>query len=70
MCSQSTYPVRNIELTIIILILQLSVHACVRASVRPSGKVIGSYLTRGKKLAFFASLSFDVTEAVDRNSLI
>ena len=42
--------------TIMILLLQL----CVCASVRPSGKVIRSYLTRVEKLAFFASLSFDV----------
>ena len=42
---------------VIILILQLS--------VRPSGKVTGSYLTRVKKLVFFATLSFYVTEAVD-----
>ena len=46
--------------SIIILILQLS--------VRPSRKVTGSYLTRVKNHAFFASVSFDVTEAVDGNS--
>ena len=41
--------------------------ACVRACVRPES-ITGSYLTSVKKLAFFASLNFDVTEAVDRNS--
>ena len=45
------------------------VRASVRVSVRPSGKVTGSYLTRVNKLAFFASLSFDITEVVDRNSM-
>ena len=53
---------------IIILILQLSIRACVRVCVRTSGKVIGSYLTREKKIAFFTSVRFDVTEAVDRDS--
>ena len=33
--------------------------------VRPSGKVTGRYLTLVKKLAFFASLSSDLTEVVD-----
>ena len=42
------------------------VHPCVRVCVRPES-ITGSYLTPVKKLVFFASLSFDVTEAVDRN---
>ena len=58
----------SLRLAPIILILQLSVCACVRACVCTSGKVTGSYLTRIKNLAFFASVSFDSTEAVDRNS--
>ena len=47
---------------LVILSLQLSV----RLSV--PGSITGSDLTRVQKLAFFASLSFDVTEAVDRKS--
>ena len=43
--------------------LQLSV----RASIRPES-ITKSYLTPVKKVVFFASLSLDVTEAVDRNS--
>ena len=52
---------------IIILSLQLCVRACVRACVRPES-ITGSHLTPVKKPAFFASLSFDVTEAVDQKS--
>ena len=40
----------------------------VRLSVCTYGKVTGSYLTRVKKVTILSSLSFDVTEAVDRNS--
>ena len=39
----------------------------VRVSVRPEN-ITGSNLTPVQKLAFFASLSFDVTEAVGRKS--
>ena len=35
----------------------------VRPSVHPES-ITGSYLTPFKKLAFFASLSFDITEAI------
>ena len=45
----------------------LSLQLSVRASVRPES-ITGSNLTPGQKLAFFASLSFEVTEAVDRKS--
>ena len=45
---------------IIILILQLSVRACVHPE-----SITGSNLTPVEKLAFFASRSFDVTEAVE-----
>ena len=40
----------------------------VRASVCTSGKVTGSYLTRVKNIAIFASVIFHVTEAADQNS--
>ena len=45
----------------IILILLLSI----RLSVRPES-ITGSYLTPVKKVTLFASLSFDITEAIAR----
>ena len=45
------------------------VRSSVCPCVRPES-LTGSHLTPVKKPAFFASLSFDVTEAVDRKSYI
>ena len=58
---QQAMQVMNTKLvqTIIIPILHLP--------VRPES-ITGSNLTRVKKLAFFTSRSFDVTEAADRDS--
>ena len=52
---------------IIILSLLLCVRACVRPSVRPE-IITGSHLTPVQKLALLASLSVDITEAVDQKS--
>ena len=59
--------IMDLQVKVSSIIIILSLLLCVCASVRPE-RITRSNLTPVKKLAFFASLSFDVTEAVDRKS--